>query len=415
MFGTIASRSKNRPDFPFAPQLGETQKKEIRMGEFDQIDEEFLRTRAALKWGRWESDVISLSVADMDFRAPPEIKEGIMSALEEDRTPYGAYEGDPDVVEVVCEKLKRSNAIPATPDDIHMIPGTMFGIFLACYYALRPGDEAIICPSPVYPPFIENIRNVQAVPLHNPLDFRNDLRIDLEDLKRLVTPRTRLLMVANPHNPTGRVFSREELEGIATVAKENDLLIFSDELYEDMIYEGEHCSLASLDRDLFQRTITAFGFSKAYGIAGFRTAYIVCHGQHMQALKRHLHGMIVHADTLGQAAAKAALTRGDTWLKKLMDYLKKMRDYGVKRLSAIPGVWCPLPQATPFLFPNMASFHMSSKELTRYLRKRAKVIVQDGAAFGPPGEGHVRINFATAYPVLQEAFDRIEVALSDLR
>jgi aspartate aminotransferase len=220
----------------------------------------------ALKCRPWGEDVISLSVADIDFHPPREIKDGIIKAVGEDRTPYGPYGGNPDVVEVVCEKLNRVNQIPATPDDVHMIPGIMFSIFLSCYYALKPGDKAVICPAPVYPPFMENIENAQGVPIFNPLDFQNDLRLDLDDLKSRITPRTRLLMVSNPHNPTGRVFTQEELGGIVRIAQENNLLIFSDELYEDMVFDRKHVSLASLSSDLFERTISAFGFSKAFGI-----------------------------------------------------------------------------------------------------------------------------------------------------
>ncbi len=381
------------------------------MTDFETIDAEFLRKRAALKWGPWGKDVISLSVADIDFRVPEEIKEGIIRAVHEDRTPYGPYGGDPDVLEVICQKLNRVNNIPAGPDDVHMIPGTMLAIFLACYYALKPGDEAVICPGPVYPPFMENIYNAEGIPVFNPLNFQNDMKMDLEDLKRRISPKTRLLMVANPHNPTGRVFTREELEGIARTAQEHDLLIFSDELYEDMIYEGNHISIASLSPDLFERTITVFGFSKAFGIPGYRIAYLVCRGKHMQELKKRLHGMIVHADTLAQAAAKAALVHGSLWLRRLMAHLLKMRDYGVERLTKIPGVLCPVPQATPFLFPDISSFGKTSKEMTTYLRGEARVIVQSGADFGPPGEGHIRINFATSHSVLKEAFDRMEPAL----
>jgi aspartate/methionine/tyrosine aminotransferase len=384
------------------------------MADFDTIDREFLQSRAALKWAPWDEEVISLSVADLDFPAPPEIKEGVIRAINEDRTPYGAYGGDPDVLEVVCEKLHRVNGIEATPHDVHMIPGTMFAIFLACYYALTLGDEAVIAPAPVYPPFMENIHNAHGVPVYNPLDFDNGLRLDLDDLERRITPRTRLLMVSNPHNPTGKVFTREELEGLGRIAEEHDLLIFCDELYEDMVFEGQHLSLASLNEDLFKRTITAFGFSKAFGIPGFRIAYIVCRGEHMRALKKRLHGMIVHTDTLAQAAAKAALTSGSAWLQKLIGHLRQVRDYGLERLSAMPGVWCPKPQATPFLFPNIASFSMSSKEMTEYLRKRARVIVMDGKEFGPPGEGFIRLNIATAHSVLKEAMDRIERALQEL-
>ena len=169
------------------------------MAAFEKIDQAFLRKRAAAKWGPWGDDVISLSVADLDFRAPREIKEAVIRSVHEDRTPYGAFGGDPDVVEVVCEKLRRVNRIPATPDDVHMIPGTMFAIFLACYYGLKPGEEAVICPAPVYPPFMANVENAQGVPIYNPLDIQGDLSLDLDDLRRRITARTRLIMVSGLH------------------------------------------------------------------------------------------------------------------------------------------------------------------------------------------------------------------------
>jgi aspartate/methionine/tyrosine aminotransferase len=384
------------------------------MTDFDSINETFLRTRAALKWGPWDRDVISLSVADIDFPAPPEIKEAVIRAVREDRTPYGAYGGDPDVLEVVCEKLNRVNQIPATPDDVHMIPGTMFAIFLACYFFLKPGDEALICPAPIYPPFIHNVLNAGAVPIFNPLNFNTGVKLDIDDLKARITPRTRLIMMSNPHNPTGRVFTQEELEGIARVAQEHDLLIFADELYEDMIFEGKHLSLASLSEDLYERTVTVFGFSKAFGIPGYRIAYMTTHSKQMKKIKQRIHDMIVHTDTLAQAAAKTALTNGKPWLSEFMSHLKKMRDYGVARLSKMPGISCHVPEATPFLFPNVASFGMTSREMCEYLKDEAKVIVMDGAEFGPPGEGFIRLNFATSRELLRKAFDRMEAALNHL-
>jgi len=385
------------------------------MSIFETVDLEFLRKRAALKWGRWQGDVISLSVADLDFKAPEEIREAVIKAAREDRTPYGSYGGDPDVVEVVCDKLRRINKIPATPDHVHMIPGTMFAIFMACYYFLKPGDEAVMCPGPVYPPFIHNVLNAQAVPVFSPLDFRNGLRLDLDDLKRRITPRTRMLMVSNPHNPTGRVFTQKELEGIAEIAEKHDLLIFTDELYEDMLFDGKHVSIASLSAELFRRTLTVFGFSKAFGIPGYRIAYIVTGGEFAAALKKRIHDVIVHADTLAQAAAKAALMTGSPWISKLMAHLKEMRDYGMERLNRIPGVSCPVPQATPFLFPDISGLGMKAKELCEILKKKANVIVMDGAEFGPPGDNYIRINFATSRELLKEAFDRIHAAVNGLK
>lgn len=381
------------------------------MPDFNRVDREFLRTRAALKWGPWPDEVISLSVADMDFPPPDVIKDAVIRAVREDRTPYGAYGGDPDVLEVVCEKLNRANGIPATPEDVHMIPGTMFAIFLACYYSLAPGDEALVCPSPVYPPFMENIEGVRGVAVHCSLRMQEGMRLDTDDLKRKITSRTRVIMLSNPNNPCGRVLTRRELEGIARIARENDLLVFSDELYEDMIFDGEHISIASLDRDMFERTITVFGFSKAYGIPGFRIAYITCRGRHMKALKKRLHGIIVHADTLAQAAARAAILHGGPWLSDFMAHLRRMRDYTAARLNSIPGIECPLPQATPFVFPDVSSLGVSGDRLAEILAEEARVAVYGGSAYGPAGKNHIRINFATGMPMLREALDRVEARL----
>jgi len=382
------------------------------MTNFNNVDRQFLKTRAALKWGKWDDTILSLTVADMDFPAPDAVKEAVIAAVHEDRTPYSTYGGDPDVVEVVCEKLNRVNKIPATPEDVHMIPGTMFAIFLACYYALEPGSEALICPSPVYPPFLENIENAKATAVHCSVDPENGATLDLDVLRRNITPRARIIMLSNPNNPCGMVLSRPELEEIGRIAREHDLLIFSDELYEDMLFEGDHVSIASLDPDLFERTITAFGFSKAYGIPGFRIAYITCHGKHMEAIKKLLHGMIVHADTLAQAAAKAAILHGGPWLEDFMKHLKTMRQYTADRLNSIHGIQCPVPRATPFVFPDVRGLGVSGDRLAEILLEDAGVAVYGGAAYGPAGKDRIRINFATAKPVLKEALDRIEARVT---
>ena len=335
--------------------------------------------------------------------------------MEEDRTPYSHHNGEPDVLEAVCEKLNRVNKIPARPEDVLMIPGTMFSIFLACYYSLAPGDEALICPAPVYPPFMTNIKNAGGVPVYNPLIFsESGCRLDLEDLKSRITAKTRLLMICNPHNPCGLVLTRDDLEGIGRLAAEHDLLIFSDELYEDMVFEGEHISLASLSKDLFERTLTVFGFSKAFGIPAYRSAYLVNRGEHMSKISDRVHNMIVHTDTLAQAAAKAALLHGRDWLTSLNRHLAVMRDYLMQRLSAMPGIWCPRPSATPFVFPNISAYKMSGREMTDYLLQEGRIAVQGGEDYGPHGQGHIRINLATSRPVLEEAMDRMEKALKKL-
>jgi aspartate aminotransferase len=198
------------------------------------------------------------------------------------------------------------------------------------------------------------------------------------------------------------------------VARKYNLMVFCDELYEDMIYEGEHMSLASLDEDMFRRTITAFGFSKAFGIPGLRIGYLTIQGPVMKELADRAHHYWSHADTLAQATLFAALTKCSQWLREFMDHLRRMRDHLVGWLNGIDGVRCPVPEATPFVFPDLSSFGKSSADMTAYLQKEARVIVKSGTDYGPAGEGCVRINFATSRTILDEAMDRIEAALGRL-
>ncbi|MBU2514257.1 pyridoxal phosphate-dependent aminotransferase [bacterium] len=385
------------------------------MSSFESVDHAFLRKRSALKWGRWDDDVIALSVADIDFPPPQGIKDALLKVIEEDRTPYGMHAGDPDVLEVVCEKLNRINRIQASFDDVHMIPGTMFSIFISCYHALKPGDEAIICPAPIYPPFIQNIINAGATPVFSPVKYDNNCALDLDLLRSQINPRTKMIMICNPHNPCGRVLTQKELETVAELAIENDLLIFSDELYEDMVFKGKHISIASLSPEMMERTITSFGFSKAYGIPGYRIAYLVHRGKRMKILKEQIHDIIVHTDTLAQAAAKAALTQSGNWLPSLRKHINEMHGYALNRLRDMKGVWCSIPEATPFLFPNLVVYGLSSNEMTDYLLHEARIAVQSGSTFGPPGEGHIRINVGTSKAVIKEALDRMEKALKKLK
>lgn len=385
-----------------------------RVMDFQHVDLSFLRQRALLKWGRWPEGVISLSVADIDYPPPAEIQKSVVEWLCQDRTPYGHYQGDEELRRLLAAKLRERNKIPATHEDILIVPGTMFAIFLVCYLFLRPGEEAILSPSPVYGPFWKNVEATGARPVPHDLDMEGGFGFRGEALPGLVTPRTRLLMVCNPHNPTGRVLAREELHVLARAALENDLVLFADELYEDMVFQGEHVSLASLGPEVYERTITVFGFSKAFGIPGYRVAYMVVPPGFRNRVVEASRRIIVHTDLLAQAAALGALRASSWWVPSLMAHLKEMRDRALERLGKIPGVRCEPPQATPFVFPDMRELGMSSEKLARFFLEQARVVVQPGHQFGPAGEGFVRLNVATSWDVLGEALERMERALAEL-
>lgn len=382
---------------------------------FGHVDLSSLRKRAPLKWGRWPEGIISLSVADIDFSPPMEVRQAIEEWLDEERTSYGDYQGDPDLRALLAQKVKERNKIDVEPDDIVVVPGTMFAIFLACYLFLRPGDEAILSPSPVYGPFWANVRAAGATPVPHDLDMEDGFGFRLETLPGLITKTTRLIMVCNPNNPTGKVLSRSELEGIAELALKHDLIVFSDELYEDMIFEGEHISIASLSPEVVQRTITVYGISKSFGLSGYRVAYMVVPPQLRNRIVEATRRIMVHTDRLAQASLLGALRAYKTWVPALMAHLKEMRDRTVARLKSVEGLRCEFPQATPFVFPDMRSLGMTSQDLVRTFMEKAGVIVEPGSRFGESAEGFVRINVATSWGVLKEALDRLEHTIEELR
>jgi len=380
---------------------------------FSEIDLDYLRTNAAAKWGQLDKGTISLAAAELDFLPPPEIIEGIKEALINGKTFYGNSSGDADVLQVIQQKLKSKNRLKVDLGHICMIPGVRFGIFLACWYALQPGDEAIMVPGPAHESFDSNVKLIGAKPIHSQIR-KSDHQIDLEDLEHKITKRTKLLMLCNPHNPLGRVFSKTELEGLARIARKYNLAVLSNELYEDLIFEGKHLSIASLNQDMMKRTLTVFGFSKAFNLGGLRIGYLVNQGNGMNELKSKIYSVLGHTDRLAQTAAKAALIHAHPWLDDLNHHLLNMRNYCLERLELIPGLRCRKPEAGLFLLIDIQSYGLTSNEMTAYLEKKAKVKTISGSSFGPSGEGHVRITFATSKSLLEEALNRIRCALNKL-
>lgn len=212
-------------------------------------------------WLNDPPDVIPLTVADPDFHVAPEIKKAIIRAVEDEDFSYKIRE---TLLEEKCaQKINEVNGIPAKTEDIHLTNGTILGIWLAARHACRPGDE-IIVTDPMYYPFIMMTQVFQTTSVKWGLDYDDGYRFDVEKLKEIVTPKTRLIYVCNPHNPTGRVMTREELTGIADVAVDHDIVVMSDELWEDVLFDGrKHISIASLSTEIERLTLTQFGFSKA--------------------------------------------------------------------------------------------------------------------------------------------------------
>lgn len=376
----------------------------------------------AAKWRTYDPDVIPLWIADHDFPPPVEVKEAIVDALNIGDTGYADRS---EAVQLMAEKVTRVNKIPASSDDVYVTQGVLPVMWLACKAVCRPSDEVIVT-DPMYYPFFESARAAEVKMSYVRLEADEAYRFDEERLKNSVTPKTKLVFVCNPHNPTGRVMTKEELRCIADVAVDHDLTVMSDELWEDMVFDGRHhFSLASLNPEIAYRTITAFGFSKTFGVAGLQIGYAVATNRELMRKIKAI-GIRNTGDpdepalrgtgSLALAAAKVMLSSNVSYyVKELVAYLQETRELAYTRLEATGQIRLTPLEGTFLTFPDLSRFEKSSEKMTEYLLKTGRVAVESGSEFGPSGEGHVRINIGTSKEILTEALNRIEKALKTTR
>ncbi len=382
------------------------------------VDLDQLFRLSGLKWGQdCERDMISFGTADSDFPMPPAIKKAIIEALDEEIAFYSEHAGYKEIRSLILEKLRTKNKIGLeSPEEVLIIPGTMMGLYLSCQYALKePGDETILF-DPIYPPFAEEVELAKGKIVWNPVKVDEGFRIDIEDLKSKISNKTKLLMICNPLNPCGTVFTKSELTAIADLATDHDFLIMSDELYETLLFDGrKHISIASLGEAL-DRTISIFGFSKGHGMAGLRCGYLTAPAEIIKDMIKVSGLIIIHTPTLSQIAVKAAIISNaiDTWAKQFCAHIQQMRDLAWEHLNTIDGVHCHKPEGTLFVFPHF-DVRLTSDEFCEYLKTKGRVIVASGRNFGLHGEGFQRLTLATSADLLKEGLQRIEATVTELR
>jgi aspartate/methionine/tyrosine aminotransferase len=381
--------------------------------DHEQIRMDLLRQRAFnLRWASVEPGVIPLTAADPDFPCAPGIADAIARYARDRYLSYAPAEGLSFFREAMAMNYNERKQVNAKPEFVIACDSAAFGIYTVCKAFLKPGDEAVVF-NPVDFLFKHSVEaaGAQATLLDVPLDPNDP--IDLHRLQQLITPRTKLICLCNPLNPTGKVFTREELEQLAIIAEQNNLLILSDEIWSDIVFEpSTYISMAAIPA-AEQRTIVVTGFSKSYGLAGLRAGAILAFNQtHFECLMEASgHRSTVHGcNVLAQVAAAAALTEAGEWLNAFVDHLHRMRDFTVNSLNELPGVRCHLPLGCYVAFANITDTGASSEELHQLWLAEAKVAVVPGLPrwFGSRAENHVRLSFATSATILEEAFDRIK-------
>ncbi len=351
-------------------------------------------------------DVISLGVGEPDFDTPWHIRDEGIYALEKGRTAYTSNAGLKELKIEIAKYLKRRFEVTYDYEKEMMITvGGSEAIDMALRAMLNPGDEVLI-PQPSYVSYMPCTVLANGTPVIINLKEENDFRLTAQELEEAITPKTKILVLPFPNNPTGAIMERRDLEAVAKVVIEHDLYVISDEIYAELTYLDEHVTIASLP-GMRERTVLINGFSKAYSMTGWRLGYACAPEEILeQMLKIHQYA-IMCAPTNSQYAAVEAVRNGDEDVKKMREEYNGRRRYLVKRLRDM-GLNCFEPYGAFYAFPCIKQFHMTSDEFATRMLQEEKVVVVPGTAFGECGEGFLRISYAYSLSKLKEALDRME-------
>ena len=416
---SVYERIKQPHADPSATDLIDAPAGDILSFTDDQINLKILKKRAYnLRWATVDKGVIPLTAADPDFPVAKEITRAIKTYADAGVFSYGPGEGLPFFRNIAAQTVQQRKGVATHPDLILPVDGAASGMFSIARFALQPGDEVIIF-DPVDFLFQQSVEAAGGVVVCLPFDTKTRTFNPIE-LMNLISPKTKMIAICNPHNPLGRVLNERELRTIGALAVKHNLWIMNDEIWSDIVYDRDDFrSIASIHPLVAARTITVHGFSKTFGLAGLRVGFIISPDEkvHQQLLKASkVQTTSAGVTTLSQVAAAAAYEHCWYWADAFVDHLRQVRDYAVHRLNAMEGVFCHSPEGTYVLFVNIESFGMSSEDMAAYLLDKAKVAVVPGAAkwFGTRAEGHIRICFSTSMRMMEIALNRIERALKML-
>jgi aminotransferase len=352
-------------------------------------------------------DLVHLELGEPDFPMPDHITEAAIQALRNGFTKYTPNAGIEELREAISEKLKRENEIDAEPNgEILVTAGSMEALSMSILSTVNEGDEVVI-PDPGYVSYVAQVLFAGGVPVPVPLMEDNDFRLTVENLEKVVTTKTRLIMMNYPSNPTGAISRQEDLKGIADFATDRNILVLSDEPYERFVYPGaRHHSIAALP-GMLERTITVFSFSKTYAMTGMRIGYAVSGRELIRQMTKLQEHYVACVNSVAQKAAIAALRGPQTCVDDMLKEYTRRRDAVLDGLGRIQMITCRKPAGAFYAFPNISKSGQDSRTFVRSLLKEAKVATVPGVAFGKLGEGHIRLSFATSTENIKEALKRM--------
>jgi len=353
-------------------------------------------------------DIVNLDAGRPSFDTPLHIKEASKAALDQGVVHYGDLQGSLRLREALVKKLKNYNKIDVESNEVLITNGLTQASFSSLMAYLNEGDEVILF-EPFYPQHIKKIELLGGKPVPVILKHEDGYKFDPKEVKRKITSKTRIIVLVNPVNPTGRVFSYEEISALADITIKNDLLLITDEVYEYTLYDGhKHISIASLP-EMRERTISLYGFTKTYAMDGWRLGYVVAKDEILDNIKKIALQETAHPNVFAQDGAVAATEGPQDCVREMVSEYNRRRELLCKRLNAIPNISCKKPEGAMYAFSDFTAMNKSSNEIADELLKEAKVATNPGILFGPSCEGFLRLCFAsTSYERIEEAMNRIE-------
>jgi len=351
-------------------------------------------------------DVVTLAAGEPDFDTPDFIKEAAIAAIKSGFTKYTPTTGIAELKKIICDKLKRDNSLSYEPSQIVVSCGAKHSIFNSLAVLLNKDDEVII-PSPYWVSYPEMVRFFEGVPRFIKTLPENNFKIKPQDLQKYITKKSKAFILNSPSNPSGCVYSEEELREIAKICQDKKIFVISDEIYEKIIYDGlKHISLGSLGKDIYDLTITINGLSKSYSMTGWRVGYLAAPLYIVEAVSKLQDHSTSNPNSIAQKAALAALGASDDFTRLMCAEFQKRRDYVVERLKRIKKMSFVLPRGSFYIFCGIKNTGLDSLSFANRLLDEALVAIIPGEGFG--NDDYVRISFATSIEQLTKGMDRIE-------